>query len=422
MMRKLTDPRIELMCTYVIEYMIFTGILFFILKLEYKRRLHRLKGTTFIKNLNKFLGVELDTATHYSNLDYFLRHLGVENLEKLRYWMIQQLIRGKVLVKYRLFNKYYLIAIDGTGNLTYKERHCPKCLVRKAPNGKYYYYHPVLEAKIITSNGLALSICTEFVENEKEINRELTEDEIQDCELKAAYRLLKKLKKYFPQLRICILGDSLYANQQIMQICKDNDWKYIITFKEGSIPNVYKEFESLKNLKPENIKKVNTEINLDKEEVEQTFRWINEIDHEGHSVNIIDCKEYKIKSGEKKRFVFITNFEITKENVDYLSTKGGRLRWKIENEGFNVQKNKGYNLEHHFSDDDIASKNYYLLMQIAHIINQLVEKSNLLKPFKEYFVTIEDLSNELISDLNKIDIDFDKIFKYSNQYIILDPG
>ena len=62
-MRKLNDFRMELMCKYVIEYMIFTGILFFVLKLEYKRQLHKLKGTTFIKNLNKYLGVDLDTAT-----------------------------------------------------------------------------------------------------------------------------------------------------------------------------------------------------------------------------------------------------------------------------------------------------------------------------------------------------------------------
>ena len=29
-----------------------------------------------------------------------------------------------------------------------------------------------------------------------------------------------------------------------------------------------------------------------------------------------------------------------------ISNHGGRLRWKIENEGFNVQKNGGFGLEH----------------------------------------------------------------------------
>ena len=54
----------------------------------------------------------------------------------------------------------------------------------------------------------------------------------------------------------------------------------------------------------------------------------------------------------------------------------GRLRWKIENEGFNTQKNLGYNLQHKYSRCSWkAGKNYYQCLQIAHLINQLVELS-----------------------------------------------
>ena len=102
--------------------------------------------------------------------------------------------------------------------------------------------------------------------------------------------------------------------------------------------------------------------------------------------------------------------------------KGGRLRWKIENEGFNIQKNGGYNLEHQFSNNEIAIKNYYLLMQVAHIINQLVEKSNLIKKYKKIFGPNLNLSKRLIDALNFIDIDFEKINSYNNFYITLDTG
>ena len=53
----------------------------------------------------------------------------------------------------------------------------------------------------------------------------------QDCELNALYRLLPKIKSAFPQLRICIGGDSLYANKNVMMMIKKYNWKYIITFK-----------------------------------------------------------------------------------------------------------------------------------------------------------------------------------------------
>ena len=51
----------------------------------------------------------------------------------------------------------------------------------------------------------------------------------------------------------------------------------------------------------------------------------------------------------------------------------GRMRWKIENEGFNTQKRKGYNLEHQYSKDYQAQKCHYYLIQIGHMISQIME-------------------------------------------------
>ena len=55
------------------------------------------------------------------------------------------------------------------------------------------------------ANGLALSVGTEFIENER------MDVEKQDCELKAFYRLVKTLKADFPQTRVCLLLDGLFA-------------------------------------------------------------------------------------------------------------------------------------------------------------------------------------------------------------------
>lgn len=67
----------------------------------------------------------------------------------------------------------------------------------------------------------------------------------QDCETKAFKRLAKKIKKEYPRLRIIISGDALYASKPVIDICKENGWKYIIRFKEGSIPTLYREFETI---------------------------------------------------------------------------------------------------------------------------------------------------------------------------------
>jgi hypothetical protein len=61
-----------------------------------------------------------------------------------------------------------------------------------------------------------------------------------------------------------------------------------------------------------------------------------------------------------------------------LANQGGRIRWKIENEGFHVQKNGGFGLEHADTTHPIASKVFYLLLQIAHLIAPLSEQAGTL--------------------------------------------
>ena len=76
---------------------------------------------------------------------------------------------------------------------------------------------------------------------------------------------------------------------------------------------------------------------------------------------------------------WITNITISFNKVDLIANGGGRVRWKIENEGFNVQKNGGYNLEHAYSREPNERKDFYLLLQIAHLIFQLIEKGSLFR-------------------------------------------
>jgi len=86
-----------------------------------------------------------------------------------------------------------------------------------------YYY--VSEAKIVCGPDVVISIMTEFVENDG------NEAEKQDCERKACWRLMEKLKKEFPHLNICLCADSLYACERFFKECRDRGWHYILRFK-----------------------------------------------------------------------------------------------------------------------------------------------------------------------------------------------
>jgi hypothetical protein len=94
--------------------------------------------------------------------------------------------------------------------------------------------------------------------------------------------------------------------------------------------------------------------------------------------NLIECQEtltWTDKKGkehrEKKTYTWITDIWITKDNVKTLA-RGGRARWKIENETFNTLKNQGYYLEHNYGHGDKnLSVNMVTMMFTAFLVDQI---------------------------------------------------
>jgi hypothetical protein len=313
----------------------------------------------FRENYRKIFGINLP---HMDTVDVFLETLNTEDLEHIKQRMIQCLIEKKTLQKFKL-SGCYVVAVDGTVINAYDYEPYPECPYKESKTGKKTWLVPVLEAKIICDNGLSLSITTEWISNTGNYEK-------QDCEQKAFKRLAEKLKQFFPRLPICIVADGLYPNQTTFEICHNNDWNFIITLKDGNLKTVWEDihFELLIS-KDKPLEKIIKYTTIEK--VIQYYRFINGLTYHGFELNWIECVERIIKKNKEKkcRFVHITNMKIDKYNVASLSFYG-RLRWNIENEGFNSQKNHGYNLEHKYARLNLnASKNYYQCLQIAHIIN-----------------------------------------------------
>ncbi len=336
----------------------------FLMKLGARRQIRFAFDTPkMLVNLNRLAGAQMEKVEHPDTLEYTMKRMAPGELSDLRVAMARRLIRMKSLDRWRLFGRF-LVVIDATGHLVFKEHHCKHCLTQKQ-EGRTVYYHMVLEAKLVTEAGLVISLATEFIEN---ADPEATK---QDCELKAFYRLAARLKTAFPQTRICLLLDSLYMAEPVLRTCRENRWAWITTFKEGSMPERFREAMALIELSPEN-RRV-----LHRGKVRQKYRWVNALDVGGETTNVLECAETGA-SDEARRFVWATSLELDRENVARIANKGGRLRWKIENEGFNEQKNGGYELEHAYSTNGTAAKNYYVLLQIAQLIEQLVRMGNLL--------------------------------------------
>jgi hypothetical protein len=220
-------------------------------------------------------------------------------------------------------------------------------------------------------------MASEFIEN-SDSNATLSgESRKQDCELKALSRLLPQLRRDFPQLRLCLSGDSLYACGRTLQLAMDHHCSYVLTFKSGHMPAVWKDFQGLLKLCPENTLERTTP-----EGVCRVYRWVHGLSYQDDQgrpwrFNAIECTE--TVDGQTTTFAWITDLDVDVRKVEDVATKGGRQRWHIENQGFNRQKNSGLNLEHAFSTDPELLKAYYYLLQIAHIILQMLEVGSLLR-------------------------------------------
>ncbi len=321
---------------------------------------------------------DTDTCNRYLLL------LNQEHLETLKRDMVRQLIRRKVFDKFRYNGIYHQVAIDGTGLYSFNYEPYPGCPKKTSKNDKVTYTVYVLEAKLLCSNGFSISMATEWIRNP-----ESGDYDKQDCELKAFVRLAEKIKKLYPRMPIFLLGDGLYPNNTGFDVCKKHSWPFIFTFKDGNLKSVWEEVELLRPITPDNQIELADRIGDWKED--HNFQYFNNIVYGKHDLHVVESDMTKTKKDakteemetRKERFVHITDMPVNKKNCMQIS-KTGRMRWKIENEGFNTQKNGGYGLTHKFSrTSHDASCNYYQCLQIAHMIDQMALLSKSIR--EEYF-------------------------------------
>ncbi len=107
----------------------------------------------------------------------------------------------------------------------------------------------------------------------------------------------------------------------------------------------------------------------------------------------------------------VNNLDISKDNCADISNTG-RMRWIIENEGFNEQKNTAYNLRHKYSRTSFnASQNYYQCLQMAHMIFQLTYKAKSVTGILEGKDTLKSLGELATALILPLDFHDDPLFE-----------
>ena len=376
------DPRCQQRITYRPRFLLWYGVLLFAGKLGSRRQLdfkYREAGTSVLDNLNRLAQTDQQTIPCNDTLDDYLAKVAADPLAEVRAHTIKRLIRMRVLDEARVQGRL-VVGVDGSGYLVFRWQHCPHCLTQQCGEATRYC-HKVLEAKILGPAATVLSLGTEFIDNQDLADSPCQAGEQQrkqDCELKAARRLLHGVRADFPQLQLCLSLDALYACGAGFQLGHDFRVALVIVFKEGSIPTLWHEFQTLLPLCPAN------RLEVHEDGWRHEYRWVDELHYLDSAKRAWKLKAIQYQGegpkGEKSAWAWLVSFDlvVSKATVARVVWGAGRPRWWEENQGFNVQKNSGLNLEHAYSEKEHFGA-YYLLLQIAHLLLQLLEKGSLLR-------------------------------------------
>jgi Transposase DDE domain len=312
-------------------------------------------------NLQRVYGIErvpCDTA-----MREILDPVEPEFLRPLFTHVFRALQRGKALEEMVFVEGHYLLALDGTGYFSSQQIHCASCLERHHRNGTITYSHQMLGAALIHPDRReVIPLMPEPI-----VKQDGTEKN--DCERNAAKRLIVKLRQDHPHLKLIVTEDSLSSNAPHIQVLQDHNLQYILGVKEGDHASLFAHVAAA-----EQAGRVTYYDRDDSETgLRHRFRFVSDMPlNEAHAdlrVNFLECWEWD--GDQVQHFSWVTDLRVNKGTV-YQIMRGGRARWRIENETFNTLKNQGYHFEHNYGHGyQHLSVVFAVLMMLAFFVDQV---------------------------------------------------
>jgi hypothetical protein len=354
------------MCLYAATHIWWHIILMFLFRSGSRNAFDLLRNTGLgPSNMGEFCGQKAadprfaghPRVTCSDNAEHHANRINPERVLQIPLQMVQTLLQRRLFDDSRLFGHWYVLLVDGTVQ--------EKCRQGFGQEGKSSTgdarYRYVLQALILGPDSNVFSCFHEFMD----LHDPVADKE--DCEIKAFLRLSQRVKAAFPRLPICWVGDALYACQPVLELCRQYDWKYVLTIKEGRQPTTWSELLALLPHSRANV----TRVRFGPQEADGRMdcRWVENLMLGAHATQAILAGE--ITPQTATLYAWATNFaNLTPERVLDIAAVG-RERHCIE-DTFNAEKNHGIGLEHVFCAQTNAAKNYYTMMQVAQILWVLI--------------------------------------------------
>ena len=312
----------------------------------------------------------IDSIPCDSTLRNILDNIEPNDLRPIFKDVFSELQRGKALEQFAYMDDCYLLSLDGTGFFSSSVLHSPACMekVSKKTGEIICYYLQMLGAAIVHPDRKeVIPLCSEPIKKQDGETKN-------DCERNAAKRFLADLRREHPHLPLIIIEDGLSSNAPHIKDLKKHDLHFILGAKEGDHAYLFNYINEAA------AKGETTDLIIpDKKDpaIDHCYSFINNVPLNKSNpdvlVNFIEYWQVNIVTGKTLHFSWVTDFSITEDNM-FKIMRGGRARWKIENETFNTLKNQGYNFGHNYG---LGKKNlstiFAMLMMLAFLVDQALQ-------------------------------------------------
>lgn len=356
-------------CTYSISDAIMSAVSMFSLKDSSLLAFEERRNDQNLKNIFRIKAVPSDTR-----MREILDPVEPESVRPLFQAVFRQMQKSGALNRYKFHDGAYLLSVDGTEYYSSKQVHCDHCLQRKKRNGEeeeeeITYYHQTLGAVIVhPDKKQVLPMAPEAIVKQDG-------DTKNDCERNAAARLLKHVRQEHPNKKFILVEDALYSNAPHLRLLKRLRMNYIIGAKPADHEFLFAEV--LTAFEEDRMTTFNW-VDRERPGVTCEIAFCNDLplnkSNQDVRVNFLQYSEYDASGKRLKHFTWVTDLEITEQNAAKL-VRGGRSRWKVENETFNTLKNQGYYFEHNFGHGKLnLSVVMSMLMMLAFLLDQIQEE------------------------------------------------
>lgn len=307
----------------------------------------------------------IDRIPSDSQMRAILDPIDPDRLRPLFSDIFRDLQRGKVLEEYVFLDDGYLLALDGTGYFSSTNIHCDSCIVKHHRGGGVSYSHQLLGAALVHPD------CKEVIPLAPEPIIRQDGQVKNDCERNAARRWLKHFRQDHPHLKVIVVEDALSSNAPHLRDLREARVHFILGVKPGDHAFL---FGRLREADDAGRTRTWTQT---EDGILHHFRWHHNLPlNESNPDALVHVLEYweSRPDGNLQYFSWVTDLTLTPDTV-YPIMRGGRARWKIENETFNTLKNQGYQLEHNFGHGgQNLSVVFALLMMLAFLVDQVQQR------------------------------------------------